>query len=119
MGRTGQAKGDEIDLTEFAEVDLTEVLQALANPLTCRFVELVAMAPRLGIDLQDHFDLGLTHLHRAAAILMKAGLLSQRNDTHRERLYCFDDRGLLAVRAWLDRVLAIRTDFGNESSRSS
>ena len=50
---------------------LTAILEALANPVTSQFIEMVAMRPRSAKELQQTFDLPLSQVHlrrRAEAI---------------------------------------------------
>jgi hypothetical protein len=90
---------------------LTAILEALANPLTRQFIEMVAMRPRSTKELQQTFDLPLFEIETAGRILAKLGFLSERARTTR---YDYDPRGLSEVADWITRVESIRSTSLND-----
>jgi hypothetical protein len=96
------------DLPEAREdsATLSRIFQALANPVTRHFIELVAMDGRTAHELSTHFDLLPTRIGNAAQLLNELGFLRTTGGV--ERLYQFDERALTLVRSWLDRIAEIR-----------
>jgi hypothetical protein len=88
------------------EIQLTAVLEALANPVTREFIELVALKPRTGLELQKVFDLPLSHINQAGKTLHALGLVTEG---WRKQLYHYDARGLALVRDWITRIESIRS----------
>jgi YD repeat-containing protein len=92
---------------------LTAILEALANPLTRQFIEMVAMRPRSTKELQQTFDLPLSEIQTAGRILAKLGFLSERARVTR---YDYDARGLSEVADWIARVESIRSTSRSDGS---
>jgi hypothetical protein len=84
---------------------LTAILEALANPLTRQFIEMVAMRPRSAKDLGETLDLVPTEIQRAGRILAKLGFIFERSRTVR---YDYDPTGLREVADWIARIESIR-----------
>jgi hypothetical protein len=90
---------------------LNDLLQALANPLTRQFIEMVAMRPRSATELQETFDLSLPQIQTAGRILAELGFLTERS---RKLRYDYDPRGLAEVADWITRIESIRRTSRNE-----
>ena len=84
-------------------IDLTRLLQALANPTTRRLIEMLAVAPLTHEDLMLQFDLTVRATEHAASILREVGLLRIKEKKAASE-YHLDERGLALVRSWLDSV---------------
>jgi DNA-binding IclR family transcriptional regulator len=88
------------------EIQLTAVLEALANPVTREFIELVALQPRTGLELQKAFDFPLAYVNQAGKTLHALGLVTE---ARRGQRYDYDARGLALVRDWIARIESIRS----------
>src|ERR1700730_7869288 len=91
---------------------LTAILEALANPLSRQFIEMVAMRPRSSKELQETFDLPLSQIQTAGRILTKLGFISERSRTAR---YDYDPSGLREVADWIARIESIRRTSPNDN----
>jgi hypothetical protein len=91
---------------------LTAILEALANPLTRQFIEMVAMRPRSMKDLGETFDLAPPEIQRAGRILAKLGFIYERSRTVK---YDYDPSGLREVANWIARIESIRRTSPTDS----
>jgi DNA-binding IclR family transcriptional regulator len=91
---------------------LTAILEALANPQTRQFIEMVAMRPRSSTELQKTFDLPLSQIQTAGRILAKLGFIHERPRTAK---YDYDRSGLREVADWIARIESIRRTSPSEN----
>jgi hypothetical protein len=92
-----------------AELDddkkLTEILEALANPVVRHFIELLALSQRAPNEFKDHFDLSTSDVLRVGDRLKYLGLAKREYNEG----YIFNDEGLVVVQKWLDRINSVRS----------
>jgi hypothetical protein len=84
---------------------LTEILEALAKPVSRQFIELVALQPRTDLDLQKYFDLSLGQIQHTGRLLAALRLVLTKADP---KHYDYDPEGLALVRDWITRIESIR-----------
>jgi DNA-binding IclR family transcriptional regulator len=86
---------------------LTAILEALANPLTRQFIELVAMKPLSAKELLQNFDLPPSEIQKAGRTLIDLGFVTEQSRMTR---YAYDPRGLRMVADWIARIESIRSN---------
>ncbi len=96
---------DGAPFSERQQFDLSQAFQALSNPITRHFVELLAIEPFSTVDLARHFDLTQNQVDTAGSLLIKAGFAKPIDGGEvRGRCYQLDHRALDLIRSWLGRI---------------
>jgi DNA-binding transcriptional ArsR family regulator len=86
-----------------AQAPLGDPFEALGNPHRRKIVQLLARSPRSVGDLAEELPISRPAVSRHLAVLQRAGLIADEPAGTR-RLYRLQERGLDAVRGYLEEV---------------
>lgn len=86
---------------------LSQAFQALTNPVTRHFIELLAIEPRSKKELARHFDLIHSQIETVIDALVESGF-ADFDPQADDGAGCveLDRRALDLIRSWLDRIAA-------------
>jgi DNA-binding transcriptional ArsR family regulator len=89
-------------------VQLTPVLQALADPTRMAVVELLSTGPRRAGELADASGVSAAAMSKHLRVLLDAGVVSDARITSdaRVRMFQLRPQSVVALRAWLDQLQA-------------
>jgi len=91
------------------EVDqLAGVLQAIADPVRLRVVDVLSRAPRRAGELAEAAGVSAPTMSKHLRILLAAGVVADERGARdaRVRMFRLRSESVVAVRAWLDQVQA-------------
>jgi DNA-binding transcriptional ArsR family regulator len=91
------------------ELELTPVLQALADPTRLGVVQLLGSGPRRAGELADAFRLSAPTMSKHLRVLLRAGVVVDERpaDDARVRVFRLRPESVVALRAWLDQLQAL------------
>lgn len=90
------------------EVELTPLLQALADPTRLGVVQLLSSGPRRAGDLADASGLTPAAMSKHLRVLLRARVVTDERSPEdaRVRVFRLRPESVVALRAWLDQLQA-------------
>jgi len=90
------------------ELELTPLLQALADPTRLGVVELLSSGPRRAGELAEASGLSAPAMSKHLRVLLQAGIVGDERppEDARVRLFRLRPESVVALRAWLDQLQA-------------
>ncbi|MGH9212110.1 MAG: ArsR/SmtB family transcription factor [Acidimicrobiales bacterium] len=92
-----------------APIELTPLLQALADPTRLDVVQALSHGPRRAGELAELSGLSASAISKHLRILLQAGVVTDERsaDDARLRIFRLQPTSVLALRAWLDQLQAL------------
>jgi DNA-binding transcriptional ArsR family regulator len=91
-----------------SEIELTPLLQALADPTRLGVVQLLSAGPRRAGELAESSGLSAPAMSKHLRVLLEAGLVADERprEDARVRIFRLRPESMVALRAWLDQLQA-------------
>jgi DNA-binding transcriptional ArsR family regulator len=89
-------------------VELTPLLQALADPTRLGVVQLLSTGPRRAGELAEAAGLSAPAMSKHLRVLLQAGIVADERviDDARVRMFRLRPESIVALQAWLDQLQA-------------
>jgi DNA-binding transcriptional ArsR family regulator len=90
------------------EVELTPLLQALADPSRLGVVQLLSIGPRRAGELAEASGLSAPAMSKHLRVLLEAGIVADERvpEDARVRVFRLRPESVIALRSWLDQLQA-------------